>query len=90
MIRNAMLAAMIALPAMAFAQDASVTTGSINQVDRAHVLSEEQVRDRLARAGYTAIGTLDRDSYGSWRTTAMKGPDMRAVTVDRSGEIEDQ
>ena len=39
---------------------------------------------------YTAIGALDRDSDGIWRTTAMKGDNMMSVAVNENGEIEDR
>lgn len=88
MKRSVLFAAAIALPVIAAAQDTD-TTGSINPVDPGGIVTEQQARDRLTSAGYTAIGTLDRDSDGIWRTTAMKGDNMISVAVTESGTIED-
>ena len=87
MMRNAFLVIAIALPVMAAAQQDPNHTGSIPQTTH---LTEHDVRQRLETAGYTAIGSLERDSEGFWRTTAMKGEDMRSVSVSRDGNIEDR
>ena len=87
MKRSALLAVAVALPLMAAAQQDPDHTGSIPKTDS---LTEQQVRDRLTSAGYTAIGTLDLDSEGFWRTTAMKGDDMMSISVNRNGSIEDR
>jgi hypothetical protein len=89
MKRSALFAAAIILPAIAAAQEAD-KTGSITPIDPNGVATEQQARDRLATAGYTAIGALDRDSDGIWRTTAMKGDNMMSVAVNENGEIEDR
>ena len=89
MNRTALFAAAILLPVIAAAQETD-QTGSITPVDPAGTLTEEQARDRLAAAGYTAIGTLDRDADGIWRTTAMKGDNMMSVAVNENGAIEDR
>jgi hypothetical protein len=89
MKRSALFAAAIVLPVIAAAQEMD-QTGSITPVDPNGVVTEQQVRDRLASAGYTAIGALDRDSDGIWRTTAMKGDTMMSVAVNGKGEIEDR
>lgn len=88
MKRSAVFAAAILLPVIAAAQDMD-QTGSITRVDPA-IVTEHRARERLLAAGYTAIGTLDRDSDGIWRTTAMKGDSMMSVAVSRDGEIEDR
>lgn len=86
MMRSALFAVVIALPAIAAAQE----TGSINRVDPTQALTEHQVRERLTAAGYTAIGSIERDGDGVWRTTAMKGDDMMSIGVNRDGDIEDR
>lgn len=87
MKRSALLAVAVALPLMASAQQNPDHTGSIPQTGN---LTEQQVRHRLKIAGYTAIGTLDLDAEGFWRTTAMKGDDMMSISVNRDGSIEDR
>ena len=87
MIRSALLAVAVLMPLAAAAQQDPGQTGSIPQMSG---LSEEQVRDRLKSAGYTAIGSLDLDAEGFWRTTAMKGDAMMSISVDRDGSIEDR
>jgi hypothetical protein len=89
MNKSALFAAVIALPVIAAAQDTD-KTGSITRVDPSNILTEQQARDRLVKAGYTAIGTLDRDSDGNWRTTAMKGDIMMSVAIGEDGTIEDR
>jgi hypothetical protein len=89
MKRNALFAAVIALPVIAAAQE-SDTTGSITPIDPGSILTEQQARSRLVRAGYSAIGTLSRDSDGIWRTTAMKGDTMMSVSIAEDGTIEDR
>ena len=90
MMRSALFAAAIALPVVAGAQDTTDQTGSISRVDPDGILTEQQARDRLTEAGYTAIGTLDRDSDGIWRTTAMKDDNMKSVAITENGTIEDR
>jgi hypothetical protein len=87
MIRSTLFAAAMMLPLIAAAQD---RTGSIPAREPRRIVTEQQVRDHLAGAGYTAIGTLDRDADGIWRTTAMKGGNMMAVGVGQDGTIEDR
>jgi hypothetical protein len=87
MIRTALFAVAIAVPVIAAAQDMD-QTGSINRTGS--MVSEQQARESLLRAGYSAIGTLERDSDGIWRTTAMKGDNMMSVAVNRDGNIEDR
>lgn len=86
MMRSALFAVVIALPAIATAQE----TGSINRVEPTRILTENEVRERLTAAGYTAIGSIERDTDGVWRTTAMKGDDMMSIGVNREGNIEDR
>jgi len=87
MKRSVLLAVAVALPLMASAQQNPDHTGSISPSD---TLTEEQVVDRLKAAGYTAIGTLNLDSEGFWRTTAMKGDAMMSISVNKNGSIEDR
>jgi hypothetical protein len=87
MKRSALLAVAVALPMMAAAQQDPDRTGSIPQTES---MTEKQVRQRLESAGYTAIGMLELDSEGFWRTTAMKGDDMMSISVSRDGSIEDR
>lgn len=88
MRRSTLFAVAIILPVIAAAQEID-QTGSINPLQPKSVVTEYQVRKRLAEAGYTAIGTLDRDSDGVWRTTAMKGDNMMSVAIAKDGSIED-
>jgi hypothetical protein len=88
MKRSALFAAAILLPVIAAAQDMN-QTGGITRVGPS-IMTEQQARERLVAAGYTAIGTFDRDAEGIWRTTAMKGDSMRSVAVSQEGEIEDR
>ena len=90
MMRTALFAAAIALPVVAGAQDTTDQTGSISPANPDSVVTEQQARDRLAKAGYTAIGAFDRDDGGIWRTTAMKGVNMMSVAVSANGTIEDR
>jgi hypothetical protein len=90
MMRTALFAVVIGLPAIAAAQDASDQTGSINPANPILSLNEDQVRHCLEKSGYTAIGSLDRDADGIWRTTAMRGDEMMSIAVNRNGLIEDR
>lgn len=90
MIRSALFAVVIAVPTVAAAQDAADKTGSINRTDTAVEMTEHQVRNRLAKQGYTAIGSIERDTDGIWRTTAMKGDSMMSIAVNRDGVVEDR
>lgn len=89
---------LILSPFPAVAQD---TTGSINPPDATsdgevevpmageNSFTEGQVRERLAAAGYWSIGTLDLDTDGIWRTTAMKGDKLVSISFDYQGNIID-
>lgn len=81
---------MLALPAIAPAQVSNDETGSISRTNPPRILTENAVRERLTRAGYTAIGSIDHDSDGVWRTTAMKGDSMMSISVNPEGTIEDR
>lgn len=89
MKRSVLFAAAILLPLIAAAQDVN-HTGSITPTDPARIATEQQARERLVAAGYTAVGTFDRDADGVWRTTAMKGDSMMSVAINQDGEIEDR
>lgn len=89
MKKSALFAAAILLPVIAAAQETD-QTGSITPVDPTSIQTEQQARERLIAAGYTAIGTVDRDAEGIWRTTAMKGDNMMSVAVNEDGAIEDR
>ena len=100
MKRYIFFAALLVLsPLVAEAQDAD-TTGSIApraeeegvEVPMAgeNRFKESQVRKRLAEAGYSSIGTLDLDSDGIWRTTAMKNGSLVSVSFDYQGNIVDR
>jgi hypothetical protein len=78
MKRSALFAAAILLPAIAAAQETD-QTGSIKPINPVNVVTEQQARDRLAAAGFTAIGTLARDADG-----------MMSVAVNQDGDIEDR
>lgn len=90
MMRSAVFAVAIALPVVAGAQEMMDRTGSISPADPHGIVTERQARNRLAEAGYTAIGALERDSDGVWRTTAMKGDSMMSVSLGEDGTIEDR
>ena len=79
-MRSALFAVMIAVPVIAAAQDNADKTGSITPVDPTRILTEHEVRDRLTKAGYMAIGSIERDADGVWRTTAMKGDNMMSIS----------
>lgn len=95
MKRYYFFAALLAIsPLSAWSQD---TTGSITpQVEEDGVavpmagensFTEGQVRERLSAAGYSSIGTLDLDTDGIWRTTAMKDGLLVSVSFDFQGNI---
>lgn len=91
MKRIALLAVAIALPVIAAAQDMDQTeTGSIPPTVQTGTMTDDEVRAKLTAAGYTAIGNLELDSEGIWRTTAMKGDTMMSVSVAENGTIEDR
>jgi hypothetical protein len=93
-------AAFLALtPAAALAQEGD-TTGSISPpvvtpdgsnanapVPGENSFTEQQVRERLAAAGYTGIGSLNLDSDGVWRTTAIKEDTLVSLGFDYQGNI---
>lgn len=89
MTRIALFALAIALPVVATAQDMN-QTGSIPPAAQADAMTEPRLRRRLTAEGYTSIGTIELDSEGIWRTTAMKGDTMMSVSVTRDGTIEDR
>jgi hypothetical protein len=100
MKKHIFFAAFLALtPAAALAQDEG-TTGSITPqavtpddsnpnapVPGENSFTEEQVRARLAAAGYTGIGSLNLDSDGVWRTTAIKEDTLVSLGLDGKGNI---
>jgi len=97
MKRKIFFAAFLALmPAAAVAQDEG-TTGSITpQADDSNAsvpipseksFTESQVRARLTEAGYTGIGSLNLDSDGVWRTTAIKDDTLVSLGLDHQGNI---
>jgi hypothetical protein len=83
-------------PAAGLAQDTD-TTGSITPPAEDTIIdtpaagensfTEAQVRARLTNAGYSSIGTLDLDTDGIWRTTAMKDGELVGVAFDHKGNI---
>jgi hypothetical protein len=97
MKKHIFFAAFLALtPAAALAQEGD-TTGSITPpVDDGgsnvpapgeNSFTEQQVRERLAAAGYTGVGSLHLDSDGVWRTTAIKEDTLVSLGLDHQGNI---
>lgn len=49
--------------------------------------TESQAKDRIQKAGYTAISALKLDDKGIWRGTATKGGKSMSVAVDYQGNV---
>lgn len=49
--------------------------------------TETQVRDRLARSGYSQIGPLRKNGDGIWRGEAVHGGNQVSIGVDYRGAI---
>ena len=49
--------------------------------------TQKQAKARIAKAGYTSIGTLTKDENGIWRTKAKKAGVSHNVTLDYQGNI---
>ena len=49
--------------------------------------TEEQARDRITQAGFTAVSALKLDSKGVWRGTAKKEGKSVPVSLDYQGNI---
>jgi putative membrane protein len=53
----------------------------------ANSFSQDQARGRLAKAGYSAVSTLTKDSNGVWRGTAMRAGKKVNVGLDYKGNV---
>jgi hypothetical protein len=49
--------------------------------------TRNQARGRLAKAGFTNLSHLTKDSSGAWMTTAMKGGQKVNVALDYKGNV---
>ena len=53
----------------------------------ANSFSQDQARGRLAKAGYTSVSALAKDSNGVWRGTAMRAGKKVQVGLDYKGNV---
>lgn len=53
----------------------------------ANSFTEEQARDRIERAGMSAVTGLTLDDKGVWRGKAVRGADPVDVSVDYRGNV---
>lgn len=53
----------------------------------ANSFTEEQARDRIAKAGYASVSALKKDDQGVWRGTASKDGHQVNVAVDYRGNV---
>lgn len=49
--------------------------------------TEDQAKERIAAAGFTAVSALKKDDNGVWRGTATKAGAQSAVSVDFQGNV---
>ena len=85
---TALAVAAVALPAMAFAETPAKTgVEEAAPLDGANSFTENQARKRVEDAGYTKVGTMQKDDKGVWRTMAMKDGASVAVAVDFKGNV---
>ncbi len=98
-VRVILTGAALLLASGAVAQTATHTGAhnpAIKDSDAAHVaapasgansFSEDQVRGRLTKAGYSSISRLAKDKDGVWRGTAAKGGKKVKVGLDYKGNV---
>lgn len=49
--------------------------------------TEDQARERMAKAGYMGVSKLTKDGNGVWRGTAMRGKKRMSVGLDYKGNV---
>ena len=64
---------------------ASITPAA--PLEGANSFTENQAKDRIAAAGFTAVAALSKDDKGIWRGTAMKADKPVAVALDYKGNV---
>ncbi len=72
------------------AQTPAVSTGGTNPaapVAGANSFTEAQAKDRIEKAGYTAVSGLAKDANGIWRGKGAKGGTTTDVSVDFQGNV---
>ena len=84
---TALAVAAIALPAIALAETPPKPGVEAAPLDGANSFTENQARKRVEEAGYTKVGTMQKDDKGVWRSMAMKDGASVAVAVDFKGNV---
>lgn len=59
-------------------------------VEGKNSFTESQAKDRLEKAGYTAVSGLKLDDKGVWRGTATKDGKSMSVALDYQGNVVSQ
>jgi hypothetical protein len=63
------------------------STNATAPVEGANSFTEDQARERIEAAGYTAIAELTLDDKGVWRATATKDGKSTSVAMDYQGNV---
>ena len=84
---TAFAVAAVALPAAAFAETPPKPGTETAPLEGANSFTENQARKRVEEAGYTKVGTMQKDDKGVWRTMAMKDGASVSVAVDFKGNV---
>ena len=78
-------------PAQPGPQNPAMQTQSGNNSDMpvkgANSFTTAEAKSRIEKQGYTAVGTLRKDSTGVWRGTATKDGQRVKVSVDYQGNV---
>jgi len=78
-------------PAQPGPQNPALQTQSGNTSDMpvkgANSFTRSEATSRIAKQGYTHIGTLQKDSAGVWRGTATKDGQRVPVSLDYQGNV---
>jgi hypothetical protein len=53
----------------------------------ANSFTESQAKDRIEKAGFTAVSGLKKDDNGIWRGTASRGGTQTNVALDYRGNV---
>lgn len=53
----------------------------------ANSFTEAQAKDRIGKAGYQSVSSLQKDDAGIWRGTAMKDGKQMKIALDFRGNI---
>lgn len=56
-------------------------------LEGANSFTEEQAKDRVLAAGFTAPSTMTKDDKGIWRGTASQGGKSMQIAVDYKGNV---